>query len=105
VNAGDHSSMDSGVCRSILGYAFWRRYFRCAVFGESDKVRIRPLPLLLGFGLGGVLIDLDHLISQALQRLRPLHLEYFICVWVLGICYYAYTYRRVHGVSVKEDMR
>lgn len=81
------------------------RFFRNVAFGPDHTVRKYTFPILLFFGLAGVLIDLDHLIIQQTQMVRPLHLPYFFVVWIIGICYYAYIHRRVHKFGIKEDKK
>jgi hypothetical protein len=100
-HAGQSNRSDTVVRRPVLGETkFWKRLWNVLILGKNNKVRIHPLPLFLLFGLAGILIDLDHLIIEQIQRVRPLHLEYFIGVWVIGICYYAYYYRRIHKPGI-----
>jgi len=100
-HVGNNSECNTVVCKQVLGETFWKRFWKAFVFGTNNKVRIYPLPLLLFFGLAGVLIDLDHLVIEQVQRIRPFHLEYFIGIWVVGICYYAYCHRRIHKLGIK----
>ena len=92
---------DKKLCRQVLGSSI-RAWWSAFVFGKNHKVRVHPLPVLLVYGLAGVLIDLDHLIIQQTQRLRPLHLEYWFIMGVVCICYNAYIYRRVHKTRMIE---
>ena len=92
---------DTMVHIPVLGKTFWRRFWDAMVLGENHKVRMHPLPLLLVFGLAGILIDLDHFVIQQVQRVRPFHLEYFFCFWIVGICYYAYCHRCIHKSGIK----
>jgi hypothetical protein len=79
--------------------------FLRAVFFEPDSsMRNYSLLALLFFGLAGVLIDLDHLIIQQTQMVRPLHLPYWCIVWIVSIGYYAYVRRRVYQFGVKKDL-
>ena len=73
-------------------------------FGPDSSMRKYSLLALLFFGLAGVLIDLDHLIIQQTQMVRPLHLPYWCLVWIVSIGYYAYVHRRVHQCGVKKDL-
>lgn len=82
--------------------SFFRRSFHTLVFGIDHPMRKYTLLILLCFGMAGVLIDLDHLIIKELQMARPLHLPYFVIVWIFGICYYAYIHRRFYNASVKN---
>lgn len=102
------------VCRSgavlpkqVLGKSttWGSKFWRILLLGEHDKVRVYALPLLLIFGMVGVLIDLDHLIIGTLLRIRPLHVEYLACFWIVGICYLAYVYRCVHRHRIENDSK
>lgn len=90
------------VYQQILGspIGWWWYAF---VFGENHTVRVHPLPVLLVYGLAGILIDLDHLIIKEVQRIRPLHLEYWFIVGVVCIGYHTYVYRRVHQARMKKE--
>ena len=71
-------------------------------FGPDSAIRKYSLLVLLFFGLAGVFIDLDHLIIQQTQMVRPLHLPYWCIVWIVSIGYYTYAHRRVHKCGVKK---
>jgi len=70
------------------------------LFGTHHKVRKYTLLILLCFGLAGVLIDLDHLVSPIFKSSRPLHIPYLIAVWIVCIGYCAHVYRRIHKTSI-----
>ena len=92
------------IFRKIFGKtSFFGKFINTVVFGIDHPMRKYTLLILLFFGLAGVLIDLDHLIIRQLQMVRPLHLPYFIIVWIFGVCYYTYIYRRLFYSSVKKD--
>jgi hypothetical protein len=82
-----------------------RRVVSIVVFGGNSTSRKYALLILLCFGLAGILIDLDHFIIAQTQMARPLHLPYFILIWVICIGYYAYSYRRVHQSRVDSKKR
>ena len=77
---------------------------RAVFFGPDSSLRNYSLLVLLFFGLAGVLIDLDHLIIQQTQMVRPLHLPYWFLVWFVSIGYYTYVHRRVHKCGLKKDL-
>jgi len=78
-------------------------FLRCVLLGANYQKRKYSLLVLLILGLAGVLIDLDHLVVQQMQMVRPLHLQVFVSIWAGYICYGAYTYRRVHHARMKEQ--
>jgi hypothetical protein len=78
-------------------------FLRAVFFGPDSPMRKYSLLVLLFFGLAGVLIDLDHLIIQQTQMVRPLHLPIWIGLCVGTVGYYAYLHRRVHQLGVKEN--
>ncbi|MCJ7697336.1 MAG: hypothetical protein MUO73_03290 [Thermoplasmata archaeon] len=65
-------------------------------------MRKYSLLVLLFFGLAGVLIDLDHLIIQQPQMVRPFHLPIWVGLCIVAVGYFAYCHRRVHDVGVKN---
>ena len=77
----------------------FRRWFALVV-GTDNPLRVNPLFVLLVFGLAGILLDLDHLVIQQLQMVRPFHLPYWFGSWIfcVGVC--TYYYRRVHNISI-----
>ena len=81
---------------------FWGLFYKL-VIGEYNPLRINPLFILFIFGMGGILIDLDHFIIKELQMLRPLHLPYWIICGVFCICYCTYIYRRFYKSSINSD--
>lgn len=88
--------------KQVLGEAI-RGFWDAFVFGKNHKIRVNPLPILLVYGLVGILVDLDHLLIGSFQRIRPLHVEYLFCFWVVGVCYYTYVHRRVHKTMLEGD--
>jgi len=79
----------------------WKwRWWNTFYFGVHNKVRINPLPILFVYGMAGVLIDLDHLVIQQIQRVRPFHVEYLIAMGIICFCYNTYAYRCVHKNSL-----
>ena len=96
----------AGSNQSIFTKIYWktRRSISYLVFGGNNKVRKYTLLILLFYGLAGTLIDLDHFIIAQTKMARPLHLPYFIIVWTICICYYAYIHRRVHKSSMKNQI-
>jgi len=71
-------------------------------YGRDDKVRKHALLVLFCGGLVGVLVDLDHIIAPISHTMRPLHIPYFICFWIVGLSYCAYLFRRIHNTMLKE---
>ena len=92
--------------QSIFTKIYWktRRSISYLAFGGNNKVRKYTLLILLFYGLAGTIIDLDHLIIAQTEMARPLHLPYFIIIWTICICYYAYIHRRVHKSSIKNQI-
>lgn len=93
--ANSHRKFSTAVYRQA------RRAVSFVVFGGNSTSRKYTLLILLCFGLAGILIDLDHLIIAQTQMARPLHLPYFILIWIICIGYYAYSHRRVHQSRVE----
>lgn len=103
-NDRDNTKRISKVSNEILSktkFRFWGLFFRL-VIGSYNPLRINPLFILFIFGMGGVLIDLDHFIIKELQMLRPLHLPYWIICGVFCICYCTYIYRWVYKSSINQ---
>ena len=92
------------VSRQIHGSTA-RRFLRNLAFGGDHQMRKYTLFVLLCCGLAGVLIDLDHLLIEETQMVRPFHLPIWVGVCLGSIGYYAYLHRRVHylGVSKKRE--
>lgn len=78
------------------------RTFWNILIGTYNPMRINTLLILFIFGVGGVLVDLDHFIVTETQMYRPLHLPYWITIGVICICYCAYAYRRIYKSGLKE---
>ena len=95
---------DTGLHKQVLGKAriSMGNFLKAVVFGYDNQVRKYALPIIVCFGLAGILIDLDHYLINTMQRIRPLHLEYFICMWLIGICFITYADRCLHNNSMKE---
>ena len=92
----------SQVCNEIFSKTKFKRWelFYKLVIGKYNPFRINTFYVLCIFGMGGVLIDLDHFIIKELQMLRPLHLPYWLIIGFICICYYAYANRRIHKSSI-----
>jgi len=79
------------------------RFFRRLAVGPYRTFGKYTLFVLFCGGLAGVLIDLDHLVIQQTQMVRPFHLPIWIGLCIGAVGYYAYLHRRVHDVGVKRN--
>jgi len=70
--------------------------------GRDFKIRNHPLLLFSIFGIFGVLIDADHLISPHIKVIRPLHIPYLIFIWCVFICYCTYVYRCIYRIGIGD---
>ena len=91
---------DTGVPRQVPRAA--KLFWHALVLGGGYQGGKYSLLVLLGFGLAGVLIDLDHYVKDAMQMARPLHLQVFVSVWVCVFVVYAYYHRWFHNTCLKE---
>lgn len=98
VNRKWNNGFSKQVYRETAG-----RFLRNLAFGPDNQMRKYTFFILLFFGLAGVLIDLDHLIIEETQMVRPLHLPIWIGVWIMCIGYYAYIHRRFHKSCMKTE--
>jgi len=76
------------------------KFFRNMAFGSDHQMRKHSFLVILSCGLAGILIDLDHLIIEETQMVRPLHLPIWITICTVCLCYYAYIHRRIHKPSL-----
>lgn len=97
---GDNTKRGSRFFKSF----HWKAaggFFRNLVYGDDSKIRKYTLFILLCCGLAGVLIDLDHLLIEETQMVRPLHLPIWVGMFFVCIGYYTYIHRRVHKSGVE----
>lgn len=71
--------------------------------GPNYKMRKYSLLVFGSCGLVSILIDLDHLIIEDFNMVRPLHIPIFVCMWLISLCYLSYIYGRVHTNSVGDN--
>jgi len=81
---------------------FIRRFLRNLAYGPDNQIRKYTLLVLLICGLAGILIDLDHLLIDETQMVRPLHLPIWIGMCFVCIGYYAYINRRFHKLGITK---
>jgi hypothetical protein len=92
------------------GTGFFRKVHWTAIPGFLWKLAAGPhmafgmytLLALVCCGVANVLIDLDHLVIEQTQMVRPLHLQIWVCSGIVCCCYCAYLRRRVHILGLKE---
>jgi len=94
------NGMDKQYHKPILGRT--KQVLYGLFFGPYYKGRMYTLLVFCSFGLVGVCIDLDHIISPLFKTSRPLHIPYFFAFWILLFCYSSYVYRRVYKTSLKR---
>ena len=100
---GNITRMDTRVSSEVYRKTSYIRRWFALVVGTDNPLRVNPLFVLLVFGLAGILLDLDHLVIQQLQMVRPFHLPYWFGSWIVcvGVC--TYYYRRVHKISIGDE--
>lgn len=68
------------------------------------KGRKYTLLTILFYGLcGSVFVDFDHFFINQAQRVRPFHLEVFVLVWCVYICYNAYHTRLFYKLVLRKS--
>ena len=97
---GNITRMDTRVSSEVYRKTSYIRRWFALVVGTDNPLRVNPLFVLLVFGLAGILLDLDHLVIQQLQMVRPFHLPYWFGSWIVCVSVCTYYYRRVHKISI-----
>jgi len=78
----------------VLSDIFWytEKIFH-GLFPELyGSLYVHPLFILCLFGVVGVLVDVDHLVSRYFKMSRPFHIPVLFIIWVCVFCYGAHLF-------------